>query len=215
MLGDLSLGLTLGYLGIVLTLLSTFMKSMEPLRTVALLGNLVGMSYGFLEAVWPTFFGNLMLLPLNGIRLWEIRKLMRDMESARRDTSIAEVLLPHMKLRRIKAGTTLFHAGDIADEMLYLGSGEIHLVEIDKVLHAGTLFGEVGLFSRDSRRTQTAVCRSDCDLYGMTREQLYALYYQNPKIGFNLMGLLVENLLPKNALKAPAVTAPDAAPRKT
>ncbi|MDO8788206.1 MAG: cyclic nucleotide-binding domain-containing protein [Sulfuritalea sp.] len=215
MLGDLSLGLTLGYLGIVLTLLSTFMKSMEPLRTVALLGNLVGMSYGYLEAVWPTFFGNLMLLPLNGIRLWEIRKLMRDMESARRDTSIAEVLLPHMKLRRIKAGTTLFHAGDIADEMLYLGTGEIHLVEIDKVLHAGTLFGEVGLFSRDSRRTQTAVCRSDCDLYGMTREQLYALYYQNPKIGFNLMGLLVENLLPRNIQTTATTTAPDPAPRKT
>jgi hypothetical protein len=49
----------------------------------------------------------------------------------------------------------------------------------------------------------------------MTREQLYALYYQNPKIGFNLMGLLVENLLPRNGTTAATGTAPDVAPRKT
>lgn len=47
----MSLGYALGYLGIVLALLSCVMKSMQPLRTVALAGNLVGMAYGFLEGV--------------------------------------------------------------------------------------------------------------------------------------------------------------------
>lgn len=207
MLSDISPGLVLGYLGIALSLLSTFMKSMKPLRIVALFGNLAGITYGYVEAVWPTFIGNLFLLQINGMRLLEIRRLLRDMEQARKNASIAEVLLPHMTLRKVAAGTTLFRRGDLAEEMLYLMSGEILLVEIDRTLKSGALFGEVGLFSRDSRRSQTAVCTSDCELYGMTREQLYALYYQDPRIGFNLMTLLVENLLPKN-MEPPTPAAP-------
>lgn len=198
----MTIGLFLGYAGIVLALLSCFMRSMEPLRMVALVGNLVGMTYGYMESVWPTFFGNLMLLPINGFRLWEIRKLIRDMNSARSETSIVDILLPHMKLRRVNAGTTLFRKGDLAEEMLYLQSGQIRLVEVDKSLEAGALFGEIGLFARDSRRSLSAVCETECELYSMTRERLYLLYFQNPRIGFNLMSLLVEHLLPSPAANA-------------
>lgn len=202
----MSLGYALGYLGIVLALLSCIMKSMQPLRTVALAGNVIGMAYGYMEGVWPTFVGNLLLLPINGVRLWEIRKLISDIENATRESSIADVLLPHMQLRRVKAGTTLFHKGDLAHEMLYLQSGRIQLPEINKTLEAGALFGEIGLFARDSKRRQTAVCETDCELYAMTRERVYTLYYQNPKIGFNLMSMIVERLLPENGptQKSPA-----------
>lgn len=79
----MSFGYALGYLGIVLALLSCFMKSMQPLRTVALAGNLIGMAYGLLEGVWPTFIGNLLLLPINGVHLWEIRKLISNIENTR------------------------------------------------------------------------------------------------------------------------------------
>ena len=195
----MSLGYVLGYLGIVLALLSCFMKSMQPLRSVALAGNLIGMAYGLLEGVWPTLIGNLLLLPINGVRLWEIRKLISDIENASKESSIAEVLLPHMQVRSVKAGTTLFHKGDMADEMLYLQNGRIRLTEINKTLEAGALFGEIGLFARDSKRSQTALCETDCELYAMTRERVYTLYYQNPKIGFNLMSMIVEHLLPENA----------------
>jgi hypothetical protein len=192
----LSVGLVLGYLGIILALLSTFMKSMEPLRMVALVGNLVGMSYGYMESVWPTFFGNLLLMPINLVRLWEMRKLIHAMEQARGSDSVSELLLPHMKLSRLEAGHVLFSIGDSADEMFFLQSGSVRLNEIEKTLLAGSAFGEIGLFARDSRRTLTAVCETDCELYRMTRERFYMLYYQNPKIGFNLMSLVVERLLP-------------------
>lgn len=216
MFHDVSPGLVVGYIGIGLSLLSTFMKSMQPLRAVAIIGNVAGICYGFAESVWPTFVGNLFLLQINTMRLWEIRKLLREMEKARKEQSIAEVLLPHMSPRTVRAGTLLFHRGDIAQEMLYLKSGEIELVEIGKILHPGTLFGEVGLFARDSKRSQSARCLTDCELYGMTRERLYALYYDNPRIGFNLMALVVENLLPQNVAPhgnaAPAAAQPGATP---
>lgn len=190
-----SIGLVLGYTGIGLSLLSTFMRSMQPLRMVAIVGNICGLTYGFIDGVWPTFFGNMMLLPINSYRLWEIRRLAGAVMEARSGESIINLLLPHMHLRHVKAGTVLFNKGDPADVMYYLRTGDIRLIEIDKHLSPQTLFGEAGLFTKDSLRTLSAVCETDCELYDLTREHLFALYFQNPQIGFNLMQYLVESLL--------------------
>jgi len=51
------------------------------------------------------------------------------------------------------------------------------------------------LFSPEKARTVTIVCETDCELYQMTDEQIYRLYYQNPKLGFFFMKLVVERLL--------------------
>lgn len=213
--GELSVGLLVGYLGIALTLASTFMRSMQPLRVVAIAGNIAGIVYGGIEGVWPTFFGNLALLPINGFRLWEIRRLAMAIQASQHGAAIIDILLPHMKRHTVAAGTRLFAKGDDADVMYYLQTGQIHLIEIDKVLNADTLMGEAGLFARDCRRTLSAVCLTDCELYDLTREQLFALYFQNPEIGFNLMQILVETLLdrrPAAAPPAPSPGQPDAEP---
>jgi len=62
-------------------------------------------------------------------------------------------------------------------------------------LGPGELIGEIGLFSPEKVRTMTVVCETDCELYQMTDEQIYRLYYQNPKLGFFFMRLIVERLL--------------------
>ena len=192
---DITLGLVLGYSGILLSLVSTFMRGMQPLRVVAMIGNVAGVMYGFMESVWPSFYGNLILLHINAYRLWEIRRLAMAIAEARSGGSILEILLPQMSLMPQKAGTVLFTKGDFADVMYYIHRGNVNLPEINKTMGDDTLFGEAGLFTRDSRRTLSAVCTTDCEIYSMTREHLFAIYYQNPKIGFNLMQMLVENLL--------------------
>lgn len=207
MFADVSFGLVMGYLGIALALLSTFMRSMQPLRVVAIIGNLTGLIYGYLDSVWPTFFGNLMLLPINGYRLWEIRQMAHAINRAQQESSLIELLLPHMKYRRLPVGATLFSKGEEADTMYYLKSGSIHLVEIDKHLPEGTILGEVGMFAHDARRTLSAACLTDCEVYDMTKEQLFTLYFQNPSIGFKLMQMLVENLLDRRP-PPPRDTAP-------
>ncbi len=208
MFHEMTFGLAVGYVGLFLTLLSTFMRSMQPLRMVAILANIMGIIYGGLESVWPTFFGNLALLPINSYRLWEIRKLAIAIKDAEKGQSISELLLPHMRRVTMKAGTPLFTKGDHADVMYYIQEGEIRLIELDKVLGAKTMMGEVGLFARDCRRTLSAECVTDCELYDLTREQLFALYFQNPQIGFNLMQLLVENLLDKRPPTPPKPPQP-------
>ena len=179
----------------VLMLTSYLMKSMLPLRMVALAANLFFLAYGVLAAnpLALVLYG--LLLPINVKRVWDMLKLVRDIETARSDAPVAEWLLPHMTRRTARAGEMLWRRGDAATEMLYVQSGTLRLVEYDEPLGAGTLVGEIGLFSPDNRRTQSLSCTTDCELYSLTADGMYRLYYQNPKLGFHLMRLIVGRLI--------------------
>jgi hypothetical protein len=191
----MTLGFTLGIAAAALTFTTFMMKSMLPLRAAALASNVFFVAYGYVESLLPIVVLHGVLLPLNAARLLEIRKLVKDIESAAGDTPVAQWLLPHMTLRTHKAGTPLFSKGDPAEEMFYVHRGEVRVVEYGDALGPGTLIGEIGLFAPDSRRTQSVVCDSDCELYSLDREGLYRLYYQNPKLGFHLVRLIVGRLM--------------------
>jgi len=182
---------------------STFQKAMVSLRVLALVSNVLYLIYSPLHTdfqiahliVMPTFLVNLILLPINAKRLMEILRLSKQIEQATVESPVTEWLLPHMYLRKHKAGDVLFRKGDKADEMMYVSSGKLKLEGIDHFIGPGELIGEIGLFSSEKVRTLTVVCDTNCDLYHMTDEQIYRLYYQNPKLGFFFMKLIVERLL--------------------
>jgi len=191
----MTLGIALGFAAAALTFTTFMMKSMLPLRAAALASNVFFVAYGYVESLLPIVILHGVLLPLNAARLLEIRKLVKDIESAAGDTPVAQWLLPHMTRRSAPAGTTLFSRGDLAEEMFYVHEGKVRVVEYGDALGPGTLIGEIGLFAPDLRRTQSVVCDSDCQLYSLDREGLYRLYYQNPKLGFHLIRLIVGRLL--------------------
>lgn len=182
---------------------STFQKAMVSLRVLALVSNVLYLIYSPLHTdfqithliVMPPFLVNLILLPINAKRLMEILRLSKQIEQATVESPVTEWLLPHMYLRKHKAGDVLFRKGDKADEMMYVSSGKLKLEGIDHFIGPGELIGEIGLFSSEKVRTLTVVCHTNCDLYHMTDEQIYRLYYQNPKLGFFFMKLIVERLL--------------------
>jgi len=191
----MTLGFFLGLAAAALTFTTFMMKSMLPLRAAALASNVFFVAYGLVEWLLPIVILHAVLLPLNAARLLEIRKLVKDIESAAGDAPVAQWLLPHMNPRTAKAGTTLFRRGDTAEEMFYVHEGTVRVVEHGDALGPGTLIGEIGLFAPDLRRTQSVVCESDCKLYSLDREGLYRLYYQNPKLGFHLIRLIVWRLM--------------------
>jgi len=123
------------------------------------------------------------------------RRSTKEIARATQDSPVSQWLLPHMTRRPFKAGEVLFRKGDLADEIVYIASGEIRLKEADQLLGPGELIGEIGLFSLEKTRTQTVVCETDGELYRMTGEMIYRLYYQNPKLGFYFMRLVVKRLL--------------------
>jgi CRP/FNR family cyclic AMP-dependent transcriptional regulator len=189
-----NLGILLGATASTLTLASFSMKSMLPLRAFALASNLFFIAYGYVDSLWPVLILHTCLLPLNVKRLLDIRKLTADVRRATETSPVAQWLLPHMKRRAFNAGEVLFRKGDTADSMFYIASGELRMEGVDQRLGAGELIGEIGLFSPDRKRTQTIICNTDGELYRMTDEMMYRLYYQNPKLGFYFMRLIVSRL---------------------
>lgn len=187
-------GILLGATASTLTLLTFSMKTMLPLRAFALASNVFFIAYGYLDLLWPVLILHTCLLPLNMKRLLDIRKLTADIRRTTETSPVSQWLLPHMNRRVFKAGEVLFGKGDTADSMFYIASGELRMEGVDQRLGSGELIGEIGLFSPDRKRTQTITCHTDCELYSMTDEMLYRLYYQNPKLGFYFMRLIVSRL---------------------
>ncbi len=192
-----SLGYVFGFIGAALMVASYLMKSMLPLRMVALSANVFLVVYAVLQAPvsWPTVALYVAMIPINLKKVVEIRKLIRAIENAKADTPISEWLLPHMTRRQAKAGQTLWNKGDKATEMLYVESGRLNMIEYDESIGAGAILGEIGLFAPDNRRTRTVVCETDCTLYGLSADAMAQLYYQNPKLGFHVMRMIVARLM--------------------
>jgi CRP/FNR family transcriptional regulator, cyclic AMP receptor protein len=193
----------IGLLGGAFYLASHFMRGMVPLRVLSLCSNVMLITYALFEKhfdwqelmVLPEFLLNTILLPMNAKRLLEILRLTKQIEAVTEKSPVSEWLIPHMHLHKHKAGHVLFREGDKADEIYYVASGTLRLEGVGATVGADNLVGEIALFSPEKKRTLTVVCETDCELYTMTDEQIYRLYYQNPKLGFYFMKLIVERLL--------------------
>lgn len=190
-----SIGYVFGFIGAALMVASYLMKSMLPLRLVALSANVFLVIYAAIGGSWPTVVLYVAMIPINANKVIHIRKLIRAIENARADTPLSEWLLPHMSRREVKAGTTLWQKGDRATEMIYVERGQLNMPEYDESLGPGSLVGEIGLFAPDNRRTRTLVCGTDCTLYSLSAEAMAQLYYQNPKLGYHVMRLIVARLM--------------------
>jgi hypothetical protein len=192
-----------GLIGGVFYLASHYMRRMVPLRTLSLCSNVLFIIYAVFHlnfdwarlAVLPEFLLNAILLPVNARRLIEILRLTKQIQAVTELSPVSEWLLPHMHLHKHPAGHVLFREGDEADEIHYVASGTLRLEGAERSIGPDSLVGEIALFSPEKKRTLTVVCETDCELYTMTDEQIYHLYYQNPKLGFYFMKLVVGRLL--------------------
>jgi CRP/FNR family cyclic AMP-dependent transcriptional regulator len=191
----MDLGNALGMLGVGFCLASFAMKNMLSLRALALAGNVLFIAYGYVESLLPSIALNAVLLPVNVARMWEITRFSKEITRATGDSPVSQWLLPHMRRRPFKAGEVLFRKGDAADILIYVAQGELKLAEISRKIGPGELIGEIGLFSPEKKRTQSLVAETDGEFYYMSEEMIFLLYYQNPKLGFYLMRLVVQRLL--------------------
>ena len=145
------------------------------------------------------------LLPLNVWRAAQMLRLIRRVETASKGDLSTDWLQPFMKEAQWKAGQVIFNRGDHADRLYMIITGDIHLEQIDHIMHAGDLFGEIGLFSADRKRTQTARALSEVDLLWISEGELAQICYQNPGIAFYFLKLTTNRLL-ANASRALART---------
>lgn len=184
-----------GYAASLLVFCAFYMKTMIPLRVVALASSVAFIAYGFLGGLTPVLVLHAALLPLNTVRVLQMRRLIRKVrESAQGDPSM-DWLVPLMARRTLPAGHVLFNKGDEAKHLYVVLHGSIHLTELGVRLGPGRLMGEIGVFSPHGRRTATAVCEADTEIASITAEKVVELYYQNPTFGFHLIQLTIRRLL--------------------
>jgi hypothetical protein len=187
--------LAIAAIGAVLTVVSNLMQRMVPLRVFAVTANLAFAIAAFFVHDRVQMILQVSLFAINAYRLWDLKRLLTAMEQANAQTPLQDWLLPHMKKKKFKAGTTLFNKGDAAHQLIYINEGTVRVAEVGHTLGPGNLIGEIGLFSEERKRTATVVCDTACVCYTMTDEAIYLLYFQNPQLGFVLIRLIVQRLL--------------------
>jgi two-component system, NarL family, nitrate/nitrite response regulator NarL len=104
-------------------------------------------------------------------------------------------LLSTMTHERHPKGTVLFRSGDVGDKIYYLQRGIVALKEIGVDMEPHALFGEIGVFAPEHRRTCTALCKTHVDLFTLTFEEVRRCYFLNPQFAFYVMYLVTQRLM--------------------
>lgn len=184
----------LAWIGAALAVSAFFMKTMIPLRVMALMSHVCFIIYGLFTGAYYTLLAYGVTLPFNVWRLMQMKRLVANVSSAADADLAVKWLQPFMKEQRVAAGQSLFIRGDLADHLYYIAKGRVRLPEINEELSEGHLLGEIGFFSPDQKRTLTAVCATDCVMYKIGASEFKQLYYQNPDFGFYIVQLIARRL---------------------
>ena len=184
-----------GYLGALMTLATFSMKTMLHLRMVGIVANLAFITYGVLDHVYPVLLLHMTLLPLNVWRLWQLLQMTQQIKTISASRLSMEWLKPFSRRKDAQAGETLFRKGDAATEILFVLSGRFRAVEVDVVLEQGEVIGELGLITKEHKRTQTVVCEQAGSLLQINYDEVRQMYFQNPRFGFFFLELVAERLM--------------------
>lgn len=201
----------IGYLGTALTISASAMSTMIPLRIVALLASCAMITYGFLTNSMPVVLTEAIQIPFNSWRLWQMIRLVRDVEKAASGDLSLDWLKPFGITRRFSAGEVIFRKDDEADEMFTIESGRYRIPEHGIEIGPGAVVGELGMLSPGNRRTGSLVCIEAGRALCLPYSEVKQLYYQNPEFGFYFLKLTSERLFQGAARAAAAERVPQEA----
>jgi CRP-like cAMP-binding protein len=179
----------------VLIVASTLVKTIIPLRWLALGGNLGFVVYGALHPSLPVLVLHLALLPINLWRVIEMQRLTRRvLRAADARAELKVWLQPYMRRRRLRAGETVFRQGDSADRLYVLAEGELEVADGGRRIAAGQMFGEIAFFAPERRRTATVRAVVASTVLSIDETTFRQLFFQNPAFGFEVVGLVASHL---------------------
>jgi CRP/FNR family cyclic AMP-dependent transcriptional regulator len=184
-----------GYLASLLVFATFYMKTMMPLRVVAIASNVAFISYGYLGGMAPILILHVALLPLNLWRLHQTQQMVKKVRLATEGNLSFDWLIPHMSYRSFEAGETIFRKGDSARELFLITVGTVRLTELRVEVGKGSMVGEIGVFSPYKSRIATAVAVTRVDVMAIAEDRVIALYNDNREFGFYLVSLITKRLV--------------------
>lgn len=200
----------IGYGGTVFTIASYSMRTIIPLRIAGILSSFFFIAYSLLMQLWPMLITELVILPLNLVRLYQMFRLVRQVEEAASSDFALDWLEPFAHNKSYKPGQVLFSAGDYANHLLLIHSGRFRLKEAGIELGGGEIVGELGFLSPGNQRTMTLECVEAGSAGSVTYKDIQQLYYQNPKFGFFFLRLISDRLF-QNIERAKSASRPETA----
>lgn len=203
---------TAGYVASGLVFMTFYMKTLIPLRLLAIASNIVFIAYAWGADLTPVLLLHAALLPLNMLRTHEQIKTYRSVRRVARDEVNVDALVPFMLERLGPKGEVLFRKGDTASDIFYISQGAVEIPEIGKVLGPGELFGEMAVFTPDRKRTASAICKSQCDLLVMGQEDILKHCTANPVFSLFLTKLIAARMA-ENQRRFETVTSQSEPPR--
>jgi CRP/FNR family cyclic AMP-dependent transcriptional regulator len=179
----------------LLVIVSAFVKTMIPLRWLAVGSNLGFIVYGIVHPNLLMLALHAVLLPVNLWRVWQMIHLTRQVKATAAGPQTLDIWLrPYMRSQQCSAGQTIFSSGDAATRLYFVADGEVELPEVGSRLHSGDMFGEIAFFSPDRRRTSSARCVTACTLLSMDEDTFKQLVHQNPGFGLAVVQLIAQRL---------------------
>jgi CRP-like cAMP-binding protein len=178
-----------------LVIVSAFVRTMIPLRWLAVGSNFGFIVYGLLQPNHLLVLLHAVLLPVN---LWRVRQMVqitRHLSATGTDERQLGIWLrPYMRSRSYRAGATLFARGSKADRLYFLADGRIDLPDVGRTLEAGEMFGEIAFFAPERWRSSAALCLTPCTVLSIDEDTFRQLVYQNPEFGLEVMHLIAARL---------------------
>jgi CRP/FNR family cyclic AMP-dependent transcriptional regulator len=184
-----------GYVASTLVFATFYMKTMMPLRVVAIASNVAFMAYGYIGGMTPILVLHAALLPLNVWRLRQTGRLISKVRRAAEGDLSFEGLIPYASHRRFAAGETIFRKGDLAQELFVIASGRVWVAELKVEVGNGSIIGEIGVFSPCKARTATALAITPVEVLAISEDRVIALCHDNREFSFYLLMLITKRMI--------------------
>jgi len=194
-LANITLANMFALIGAIFFVATLLMQTMVPLRIANMAGCTFFVAFGALSGNVATFLLYLLLLPINAVRLRQMRNLIKKARIATESDTSREWLRPFMTERRYRRGDTLCKKDDAANEMFLTVTGRYLVTEIGVELPPGRIVGELGFLTPNKQRTATVECIEDGQVLTITYEKLLEIYFQNPQFGYYFLVLTSQRLL--------------------
>lgn len=191
----------IGWVASLATIAAYTVNTMMPLRILAIVSSLCFAVYAILIQSWPLLGMELVLLPINCFRLWQILSLQKRLAQAEEaGEDDFSVIKAYGKARNIATGTLIFERGDPAGQLYYIDTGQVVIEDIGVTVSAGNIFGEIAFFTDAARRTATARCTEDARVYEIDKKRFMRLQFEDPSFGLSVMRTITRRLITNNKL---------------
>ena len=198
-LASITFSNVLAFIGGIFLVASFVVRTIVPMRVLCIVSIVFLLAASALSGSVNQFFMYFLALPVNIIRLVQIRNLIRKARSSAQGTLSLDWLRPFMTPRSYRKGDVLFHKGDEAAEMFLTVSGKFLVSEIKVEIPPERILGELGFLSPSNIRTQSVECIEDGEVLTIDYDKLNELYLQSPEFGYYFLRLTSDRLLQNHA----------------